>query len=246
MLDLVVFLGNPGRDYQQNRHNVAWLFAERLPFYASLYWRKKFKGLYAGVESNIARGAFPAGELPVGVPGNLPAGDLPAGGLAAGNPGGLLPALPDLPPRTLHFLKPETFMNVSGEAAAAAAAFLKIDIESILVVHDELELPLGTVSLKHGGGLGGHNGLRSMNDSLGGAAFWRFRFGIGRPDSRAPGQGGPPGSGKGVVEWVLSDFSADEGAVLDRVFAASAGVFTAALLGDPAALLPAWGKKRLV
>jgi PTH1 family peptidyl-tRNA hydrolase len=136
-------------------------------------------------------------------------------------------------------------MNVSGEAAAAAAAFFKIGAPSILVVHDELELPLGTVSLKYGGGLGGHNGLRSLRACLGTADFWRLRFGIGRPDDRAPGQGGPPGSGKGIVEWVLSDFSAAEGAVLDDVFAAAAPAFAGALLWGPEALLPGWGKKRV-
>ncbi|MDR2176686.1 MAG: aminoacyl-tRNA hydrolase [Treponema sp.] len=210
MIDLVVFLGNPGREYARNRHNAAWLFAERLPFYASLVWRNKFKGLYACLESNRL------------------------GGGIAGQP----------EPRKLHFLKPETFMNVSGESAAAAAAFFKIGAESILVVHDELELPLGAVSLKSGGGLGGHNGLRSMNLSLGTAGFWRFRFGIGRPGDRAPGQGGPPGSGRGIVEWVLSDFSAAEEAVLDGVFDGAASGFIAALTGEPAALLPAWKKRQ--
>jgi PTH1 family peptidyl-tRNA hydrolase len=136
-------------------------------------------------------------------------------------------------------------MNVSGEAAAAAAAFFKIGAESILVVHDELELPLGTVSLKCGGGLGGHNGLRSMKLSLGTADFWRFRFGIGRPDDRAPGQGGPPGSGKGIVEWVLSDFSAAEETILDQVFTGALAAFTAVLRGEPAVLLPVWGKRQL-
>ncbi|MDR1444805.1 MAG: aminoacyl-tRNA hydrolase [Treponema sp.] len=211
MVDLVVFLGNPGRQYERNRHNVGWLFAERLPFYGSLLWQKKFKGLYAQAGTAL----LAAGDMGVSVP------------------------------RNLHFLKPETFMNASGDSAAAAAAFFRIDVPSILVVHDELELPLGTVSLKCGGGLGGHNGLRSLKASLGTDGFWRLRFGIGRPDDRAPGQGGPPGSGKGIVEWVLSDFSAAEDLILDQVFAAAAAVFTGALAGEPAALLPEWGKKRL-
>jgi PTH1 family peptidyl-tRNA hydrolase len=217
MVDLVVFLGNPGRQYARNRHNVGWLFVERLPFYPSLSWQKKFKGRYALGDTAL----FAVPGSPQGLP-----------GLAA-------------PQRKLHFLKPETFMNVSGESAAAAAAFFRIEASSILVVHDELELPLGTVSLKYGGGLGGHNGLRSLKASLGTADFWRLRFGIGRPDDRAPGQGGPPGSGKGIVDWVLADFSAAEEMILDRVFAAAAAAFTGALTGEPAALLPEWGKKRL-
>lgn len=233
MVDLVVFLGNPGREYERNRHNVAWLFAERLPFSSQFSWRNKFKGSYACVELDLLRGDPP---LPAVSPAPTA---LPPGSLEAGD---------DRVPlsRKLHFLKPETFMNLSGEAVAAAAAFFKVGAESILVVHDELELPLGTVSLKYGGGLGGHNGLRSMNASLGSAAFWRFRFGIGRPDDRAPGEGGPPGSGKGIVEWVLSDFSAAEAAVLDQVFAGAVAGFCAVLRGEPAALLPSWKKRPLV
>jgi PTH1 family peptidyl-tRNA hydrolase len=220
MVDLVVFLGNPGRQYRWNRHNVGWLFAEALPFYPALSWQHKYRGLYA-------QGDTAALEVPE--PPAAPAVSPP----------------PPAPPRKLHFLKPETFMNLSGEAAAAAAAFFKINAPSILVIHDELELPLGTVSLKLGGGLGGHNGLRSMKAALGTADFWRLRFGIGRPDDRAPGQGGPPGSGKGIMEWVLSDFSAAEQAVLDCVFSAAATALTEALVRGPDTLLPGWGKRRV-
>jgi PTH1 family peptidyl-tRNA hydrolase len=199
MIELAVFLGNPGRQYEHNRHNVAWLFAEALPFYRSLNWQKKYKGLYAAADV----------------------------------------------PNRLHLLKPETFMNVSGEAAAAAASFFKISPESILVIHDELELPLGVVSLKFGGGLGGHNGLRSMKASLSTADFWRLRFGIGRPDDRLPGEGGPPGSGKGIIDWVLSDFSAAETEVLAGIFTAAAAALTDVFAQGPEALLPEWGKKKL-
>jgi PTH1 family peptidyl-tRNA hydrolase len=222
MIDLVVFLGNPGRQYARNRHNVGWLFAEALPFYPGLAWQNRFKGLYA--QADTAAPGLAAANPPPG-PGESPC-----------------PARP----RKLHFLKPETFMNVSGESAAAAAVFFKIGVASILVVHDELELPLGTVSLKYGGGLGGHNGLRSMKASLGSADFWRLRFGIGRPDDRAPGQGGPPGSGKGIVEWVLSDFSGAETAALDRIFAAAAPAFGGIITEGPETLLPGWGKKRVL
>ena len=89
-------------------------------------------------------------------------------------------------------------MNLSGEAIADAAAFFKVKGEEILVVHDELELPVGTASLKWSGGLGGHNGLRSAKASLGTADFWRLRFGIGRPDH------------PDVAAYVLSDFTSDE------------------------------------
>jgi PTH1 family peptidyl-tRNA hydrolase len=217
VLELVVFLGNPGPRYEHNRHNVGRLFAERLPFYSRLSWQKKYRGLYAPADTGIL------------APLVVEPRDTPQG-----------------PARKLHFLEPETFMNLSGESVAAAAGFFKFAPESILAVHDELELPLGVVSLKAGGGLGGHNGLRSMKASLGSADFWRLRFGIGRPDDRAPGQGGPPGSGKGIIDWVLSDFSPGEEEALEEIFPQAAAVLIQALLQGPETLLPAWGKKMVL
>jgi PTH1 family peptidyl-tRNA hydrolase len=222
LLELVVFLGNPGGQYARNRHNAGWLFAEALPFYRGLSWQKKFKGLYAQADTALIESSLPERE---------------------GSPAGAVQ--PPAPPRKLHFLKPGTFMNVSGEAAAAAAGFFKVKAESILVVHDELELPLGVVSLKFAGGLGGHNGLRSMKACLGSDSFWRLRFGIGRPDDRLPGQGGPPGSGRGIVDWVLSDFDPGEERVLGQCFAGAAPALAEALLRGPETLLPGWGKRRL-
>jgi PTH1 family peptidyl-tRNA hydrolase len=137
-------------------------------------------------------------------------------------------------------------MNVSGESAARAAAFFKIKAESILVVHDELELPLGTVSFKFAGGLGGHNGLRSLKACLGSADFWRLRIGIGRPDSRQPGQGGPPGSGEGIVDWVLSPFGPGELPLLEETLEALSPALARALLRGPESLLPAWAKRRII
>jgi PTH1 family peptidyl-tRNA hydrolase len=154
--------------------------------------------------------------------------------------------VPAAAPARLHFLMPETYMNNSGDSIGAAASFLKIPPEKILLVHDELELPLGTVSLKFSGGLGGHNGLRSMKARFGTADFWRLRIGIGRPDDRKPGQGGPQGSGRGVIGWVLSGFSAEEEAVLAGVFPAAAAALTEALVRGPETLLPEWAKKNLV
>ncbi|MDR0389878.1 MAG: aminoacyl-tRNA hydrolase [Spirochaetaceae bacterium] len=138
----------------------------------------------------------------------------------------------ELPERVL-FLFPQTFMNLSGESLSAAASFFKIKTENILVVHDELELPLGTVSLKYSGGLGGHNGLRSIKAALGSADFWRLRIGIGRPGHRD------------IYSWVLSDFSPDETAVLAGVFKTLDRFFVEVLSAGPAALLPEWKKKSL-
>jgi PTH1 family peptidyl-tRNA hydrolase len=222
MLQLIAFLGNPGPEYARNRHNAGRLLAERLPFYADLGWQKKYRGLYAGLDSS---------RLP----------DFPAAPEPPAEPG----LTPPLPPPKIHFLMPETFMNLSGESVSAAASFFKIGPEQILAVHDELELPLGTISLKFSGGLGGHNGLRSMKTCLGTADFWRLRIGIGRPDDRAPGQGGPPGSGRGITGWVLSDFSAAEEELLAPVLETCAGLLIRALRYGPEAFLPEWGKKKM-
>lgn len=78
-------------------------------------------------------------------------------------------------------LKPQTFMNVSGLAVQEAAKFYNIAPKDLIVVHDDIELPFGTVRKQTGGGMGGHNGLRSVKQSLGTEAFGRLRLGVGRP-----------------------------------------------------------------
>jgi PTH1 family peptidyl-tRNA hydrolase len=99
-------------------------------------------------------------------------------------------------------LKPGTFMNLSGESAQPAAQFFRVPVERIIVVHDELDLPFGTLRLKVGGGTAGHNGLKSLQQRLGDPGFVRLRFGIGRPPAGSP------------VSYVLGDFSAIERAEL--------------------------------
>ena len=84
----------------------------------------------------------------------------------------------------LHLLKPLTFMNASGRAVSAAAKFYDIAPGEILVVHDELDLPVGAVKLKYGGGHGGHNGLRDIIAALGSKDFYRLRLGINHPGDR--------------------------------------------------------------
>jgi len=132
-----------------------------------------------------------------------------------------------------HFIMPETYMNLSGVSVQAAASFFKIDAEEIIVVHDELELPLGFISLKYSGGLGGHNGLRSMNKCFGSADFWRLRIGIGRPESGD------------VYDWVLSDFSLSEHEIIIPVLEEGAGLLTQAFSSDPQTLLKEWAKKKI-
>jgi len=99
-----------------------------------------------------------------------------------------------------RLLLPMTFMNLSGEAVQAFTHFYKISPDNILVAHDDLDLPIGTVRLKHGGGHGGHNGLRDIDDKLGTNQYNRLRIGIGRP--LLPGQD--------VVNYVLNRPTAAE------------------------------------
>jgi PTH1 family peptidyl-tRNA hydrolase len=103
-------------------------------------------------------------------------------------------------------VKPHAFMNESGAAVQSVAAFYKVPVERITVVHDELDLPYGTLRLKRGGGEGGHNGLRSVSQSLGSKQYQRVRFGIGRP----PGRQDP-------ADFVLRAFSTVERRELDML-----------------------------
>ncbi len=96
-------------------------------------------------------------------------------------------------------MMPQTFMNKSGESVAPYANFFKIPPEEILVIHDELDLPLGTNKLKQAGGNGGHNGLKDIQARLGSANFWRLRLGIGHPGDRDK-----------VIAYVLNAFRKEE------------------------------------
>lgn len=94
-------------------------------------------------------------------------------------------------------LKPQTYMNESGRSVSAAARFFKVDPEDLLVVHDEVDLELGRIQARLGGGLAGHNGLRSVAAALGTSEFLRLRIGVGRPERGDP---------RPVADWVLTPF----------------------------------------
>jgi PTH1 family peptidyl-tRNA hydrolase len=83
-------------------------------------------------------------------------------------------------------LLPQTYMNESGSAAGPARGSLRLPLDRVVVLHDEIDLPFGEVKSKLGGGLAGHNGLKSLGAGLGGPGFWRVRGGVGRPDSTDP------------------------------------------------------------
>jgi PTH1 family peptidyl-tRNA hydrolase len=100
----------------------------------------------------------------------------------------------------LALLKPLTYMNESGRSVGPAVRFFKLPAEDLLVVHDEVDLELGRLQVRMGGGLAGHNGLRSVAQQLGTPDFARLRVGIGRPERGDP---------RPVSDWVLSPFSDD-------------------------------------
>ena len=129
-------------------------------------------------------------------------------------------------------LAPLTYMNRSGEAVQPAMRFFRLPLERLLLIHDELDLPFGTVRLKRGGGAAGHNGLRSVIEHCGGADFGRVRIGIGRPSA------GP------VQRWVLSDFGAEESAALEDVLDTAARASEAVVTGGLSAAMNTFNARR--
>ena len=103
--------------------------------------------------------------------------------------------------RRLALLKPETYMNESGRSISAAARYYKVAPEDVLVVHDDVDLELGRLQARAGGGLGGHNGLRSIAQALGTSEFLRLRIGVGRPGR---------GDHRDVAAFVLAPFELHE------------------------------------
>lgn len=87
---------------------------------------------------------------------------------------------------SLRLVKPQTFMNLSGEAVINLVQFFQVPLSEIVVFHDEIDLPIGIVRVKQGGGNAGHNGLKSLSQHLGSPDFWRIRIGVGRPSAERP------------------------------------------------------------
>ncbi|HSX22208.1 MAG TPA: aminoacyl-tRNA hydrolase [Gaiellaceae bacterium] len=119
-------------------------------------------------------------------------------------------------------LKPETFMNDSGLSVGAAAQFFKLEPEDVLIVHDEGDFDLGRLELKEGGGLAGHNGLRSIAQHLKTQDFRRLRIGVGRPERGDP---------RPLADYVLSDFQPDDEA--DALIARAADAVEAFVAATP-------------
>ncbi|HET6406600.1 MAG TPA: aminoacyl-tRNA hydrolase [Chthoniobacteraceae bacterium] len=155
---LIVGLGNPGREYTDTRHNIGFMIVDRLAAKAGAEWRSEKRW-----ESQVAR----AGST--------------------------------------WLLKPQTFMNLSGRSVAHLTGFYKIPVDDVLVVLDDMALPLGKLRFRANGSAGGHNGLQSVIEHLGTAAVPRLRVGIG---AALPGAS---------VSHVLGRFRDEERPVLNEV-----------------------------
>lgn len=160
---LIVGLGNPGREYENSRHNIGFMVVDALARrHRAASFSSKFKGELAQCS---------------------------LGGSSA------------------VLLKPQTYMNLSGQSVQPAMAFYKIPLENIVVVHDDLDLELGQIKLKRGGSAGGHNGLKSIDGQIG-PDYLRVRAGIGHPRSQAAQ--GEKRAGGSVVGHVLGPFRGKE------------------------------------
>lgn len=124
----------------------------------------------------------------------------------------------------LYLLKPNTFMNLSGQAVQAALAYFKIQPEEIIVLHDELDIPTGQVKLKKGGGHAGHNGLRDIQAKIGTPDFWRLRIGIDHPRKL--------GLAQSVADYVLHRPAAEQMNIIEHSLNETVRLFPDILAGD--------------
>jgi len=164
MIKLIVGLGNPGLQYEKTRHNVGFLFLDRLSVGFGCAWSESSR--FEGFVSDCLVGD-----------------------------------------QKVLLLKPQTYMNKSGESVGKVVRYYKIKCEEILVVHDELDFDVGISKLKFGGGHAGHNGLRDIIAHLNSSNYLRLRIGIGRPVT-----------GRSVADYVLSELSKKDWDDLEFVF----------------------------
>ena len=154
-MKLIVGLGNPGKQYEQTRHNIGFIVIDKLAEKLNIQLHQaKFKGLFGS-------------------------------GLVEGE--------------KVLLLKPLTYMNLSGESIRAIMDFYQIDIEDLVVIYDDLDLPAGRIRLRQRGSAGGHNGIKSTISHLGTQEFNRIRVGINRPTN-----------GMAITDYVLGRFSEEE------------------------------------
>lgn len=179
---LVLGLGNPGREYRENRHNVGFMLLDRLA--------TRLGVAFTRVESRA------------------------------------LVSKADYQGQRLVLAKPQTYMNLSGTSAGSLLRFYKIPIDNFLVVYDDVDLPLGTIRMRPGGGSAGQKGMVSIIERLGTQDFFRLRIGIGRPPGRME-----------AAAYVLQDFSSQEKEEIDTALdRAAEAVLTFVATGKEAAM----------
>ena len=149
---LIIGLGNPGREYKDNRHNIGFMLIDRLAV------RLNARGMKLQSKAIVTSGLYEE--------------------------------------RKLILAKPQTYMNLSGQSAQGLLHFYKIPPENLMVAHDDLDIPLGTIRIRPSGGAGGQRGMASTIERLGTKDFPRLRLGIGRPPGRMA-----------AADYVLQDFS---------------------------------------
>ncbi len=135
--------------------------------------------------------------------------------------------------QNIWLLKPQTYMNLSGESVGSVAKFYQIDPSQVLVIHDELDIPAGVARLKSGGGTGGHNGLKSITSHLGTPNYWRLRIGIGHPRDIVPA-GSPH---QEVASYVLKKPSQKDQDLIDKSFDKVLDVFSLMISDDPSSAM---------
>ena len=175
---LIIGLGNPGREYRDNRHNFGFMLIDRLIV------RLNARGLKLQSKAIVTSASYEE--------------------------------------RKILLAKPQTYMNLSGQSVQGLAHFYKLPLEQMLVAHDDLDIPFGTIRMRPGGGPGGQKGVASAIERLGSKDFARLRLGIGRP----PGRMDP-------ADYVLQNFSRDEmkdvSQILDRAADAALSFVTEGL-----------------
>lgn len=164
---LIAGLGNPGREYSKNRHNVGFMVLDQLAQELNIEFSKLRMNAFIG---DVRRDR-----------------------------------------KRIFLVKPQTFMNASGQAVQAILRYFRIPLENLLVVYDDVDLPFETLRVRTGGGAGGQKGVRSIIKSLGTQDFPRLRVGINRPPGRME-----------VSDYVLQDFSKQEEEILDFVLGRAA------------------------
>ena len=160
---LIVGLGNPGREYRANRHNIGFMLVDHLA--------KQLNLTFARLESKalVTKGEY------------------------AG--------------RRIILAKPQTYMNLSGQAVGSLVRYYKVPVNNLLVVYDDVDLPLGTIRMRPGGGSAGQKGMESIIERLGTEEFPRLRLGIDRPPGRMQ-----------AADYVLQDFSKTEAELIPGIF----------------------------